>query len=156
MQVEFSDESDSEAVTQAQPKAKTDVPKKGTTTRRAAHAAKAAPDPAAENVPLKRQVRSKTSNAVPRATSSKNEETLVSQPASTRRARTRRELSRAEADHVEEPDKMRSIEEETNKVLNISIEQLRTSDTECEEKSASNTDIGVYFVDTKKRNISYS
>lgn len=152
IQVEFSDESDTEANTQAEPKEKTDVPKKRTTTRRAAQSSKTAPDPPvekvppAEKVPPKRQTRGKKSTAVARSTSSEDDETLVCQPASTRRGRSRKEPSRAEADSVEEPDKMRTIEEETTDVLDISIEQLRTSDTEAEENPASRKDIGVYFV----------
>lgn len=146
IQVEFSDESDTEASTQTEPKEKTDVPKKRTTTRRAAQNSKAAPDPPAEKVPPKRQAKGKKSTAVSRATSSEDDEILVCQPASTRRGRTRRELSRAEVDTVEEPDKMRTIEEETTKVLDISIEQLRTSDTETEDHPTSSKDIGVYFV----------
>lgn len=144
--MEFSDESDSEANTQPKPKEKTDVPKKRTTTRRTA---KTIPDPPVEKVPLKRQVKGKKSNAVPRATSSEDDETLICQSATTRRGRTRRELSRAEAETLEEPDKMRTIEEEKNEFLDISIEQLRTSDNETENNPGSSKDIGMYFVDTK-------
>ncbi|XP_054473293.1 separin [Anoplopoma fimbria] len=139
--MEFSDESDAEANTPAEPKEQTDVPKKRTTTRRAAQNCKTAPDPPAEKVPPKRQTRSKKTTAMPRATS-EDDESLVLPSASTRRGRTRRELSRAEADPVEEPDKMRTIEEETAQVLNISIEQLRTSDCEeAEDNPASSKDI---------------
>lgn len=144
MQVEFSDESDTEANTQPEPKEKTDVPKKRTTTRRTAQNSKTVPDPPAEKVPSKRQARGKKSTAVTRATSSEDDEALVRQSASTRRGRSRKELSRAEADSVDEPDKMRTIEEETTEVLDISIEQLRTSDTE--DNPASSKDIGVFFV----------
>lgn len=146
MQVEFSDESDTEANTQAEPKEQTDVPKKRTTTRRAVRNSKTAPDPPAEKVPPKRLAKGKKSTAVPRDPSTEDDETLVCQPASTRRGRTRRESSRAEADSVEEPDKMRTIEEETTEVLDISIEQLRTSDTDTEDSLASSKDIGMYFV----------
>ncbi len=151
IQVEFSDESDTEANTQPEPKEKTDVLKKRTTTRRTAQNSKTTPDPPAEKVPPKRQAKGKKSTAVPQATSSEDEKTLVSQSAPTRRGRTRRELSRAEADSVEEPDKMRTIEEETTEVLDISIEQLRTSDTE--DNPASSKDIGVYFVHMVKLEI---
>lgn len=139
--MEFSDESDSEANTQAKLKEKTDAPKKQTTTRRGAYKAKTAPDPPVEKVPIKRQVKGKKSTAVPRATHSEDDDTLICQPTSTRRGRTRRELSRAEAESVEEPDKMRTIEEETTEVLDISIEHLRTSDTE--DNPALSKDIGV-------------
>ncbi|XP_023279429.1 separin isoform X2 [Seriola lalandi dorsalis] len=134
--VEFSDESDSEANTLAEPKEKTRVPKKQPATRRAAHNSKTAPDPPAEKVLPKRQAKGK-STAVPRTTSSEDEKSLVCQPPATRRGRTRRELSRAEAETLEEPDKMRTIEEEINEVLDMSIEQLRTSDTETEDNPAS-------------------
>uniref|UniRef100_A0A665W0V1 separase n=1 Tax=Echeneis naucrates TaxID=173247 RepID=A0A665W0V1_ECHNA len=116
--VEFSDESDSEASTQAEHKEKS-PPKKQPATRRAAHNAKAVLAPPAEKVLPKRQTRKKSTRA------------------STRRGRTRKELSRAEAETMEEPDKMRTIEEETNEVLDISIEQLRTSDTEAEDPVSS-------------------
>ncbi|XP_029357952.1 separin [Echeneis naucrates] len=129
--VEFSDESDSEASTQAEHKEKS-PPKKQPATRRAAHNAKAVLAPPAEKVLPKRQTRKK-STAVSCTTSSEEDESLVCQRASTRRGRTRKELSRAEAETMEEPDKMRTIEEETNEVLDISIEQLRTSDTEAED-----------------------
>uniref|UniRef100_A0A3B4TT27 separase n=1 Tax=Seriola dumerili TaxID=41447 RepID=A0A3B4TT27_SERDU len=99
----------------------------------------------AEKVLPKRQAKGK-STAVPRTTSSEDEKSLVCQPPSTRRGRTRRELSRAEAETLEEPDKMRTIEEEINEVLDISIEQLRTSDTETEDNPASSKYTGVYFV----------
>ncbi|XP_038552604.1 separin [Micropterus salmoides] len=143
--VEFSDESDTEANTQAEPKEQTDVPKKRTTTRRAVRNSKTAPDPPAEKVPPKRLAKGKKSTAVPRDPSTEDDETLVCQPASTRRGRTRRESSRAEADSVEEPDKMRTIEEETTEVLDISIEQLRTSDTDTEDSLASSKDIDIDF-----------
>ncbi|XP_040891017.1 separin isoform X2 [Toxotes jaculatrix] len=141
--VEFSDESDSEVNTQAETKEKTDIPRKRTSTRRAAHSAKTAPDPPVEKVLPKKQTKGKRSTAVTRATSSEDDETLVCQPPSTRRGRTRKDLSKKETEPVEEPDKMRTIEEETNEVLDISIEQLRTSDTETEDNPASNIDFEV-------------
>lgn len=141
--MEFSDESDSEASSQAEPKEKTDVPKKRTTTRRAAHKGETAPDPPAEKVPPKRQARAKKSTALLQATTSEDEETVVCQPASVRRGRSRRELARSEMESMEEPDKMRTIEEETNDVLDLSIEQLRTSDTETDDNPASIKDIGM-------------
>ncbi|KAI3370171.1 hypothetical protein L3Q82_024954, partial [Scortum barcoo] len=140
--VEFSDESDTDTnQPQPEPKEKADVPKKRTTTRRTARNSKTAPDPPAEKVPTKRPAKGKKSTAVPQASSSEDDQALVSQSASTRRGRTRRELSRAEVDSVEEPDKMRTIEEETPEVLDISIEQLRTSDTEDNPTSSKDIDI---------------
>ncbi|XP_051271664.1 separin isoform X1 [Dicentrarchus labrax] len=143
--VEFSDESDTEANTQADTTEKTHVPKKRTTTRRAAQNSKTAPDPPAEKVQPKRQAKGKKTTSLPRTTSSEDDETVVCQPASMRRGRTRRELTRTEADSVEEPDKMRTIEEETTGILDISIEQLRTSDTENEDNPASSKDVDIDF-----------
>uniref|UniRef100_UPI0037E95384 separin n=1 Tax=Semicossyphus pulcher TaxID=241346 RepID=UPI0037E95384 len=140
--VEFSDESDTEANTQAEPKEETEAPKKRTTTRRAPPRSKPAPEPPAEKVPTKRQAKGKKSTAVARGNSSEDETSLC--PSSTtRRGRSRRELSRAEADSLEEPDKMRTIEEESNKVLDMSIEQLRASDSE--DNPASGNDIDIDF-----------
>lgn len=45
---------------------------------------------------------------------------------------------------MEEPDKMRTIDEEMTDALDISVEQLRTSDTETNPASADN--IGQRFV----------
>ncbi|XP_030585374.1 separin [Archocentrus centrarchus] len=136
--VEFSDESDSEANAQAEPKVKAAASKTRTAARRAGHNAKTAPDPPAVKVPPKRQVKGKKLPVVPRAASSEDDETLVCQPGSTRR--TRKQISMAAAG-VEEPDIMRTIEEETHEVLDISIEQLRTSDAE--DNSASSKDNNV-------------
>uniref|UniRef100_A0A3Q3JPP6 separase n=1 Tax=Monopterus albus TaxID=43700 RepID=A0A3Q3JPP6_MONAL len=121
LQVEFSDESDSEANTQTEPKETTDVPKRRATGRRAVHSTKTAPDPPAQKVLPKRQAKSKKGT-----------------PASIRRGRTRRQLTSTDSATVEEPDKFRTIEEETNEVLDMSTEQLRTSDTETEPVPASN------------------
>ncbi|XP_053297462.1 separin isoform X2 [Pleuronectes platessa] len=137
--VEFSDESDSEANTQAEAKEKTDPPKKRTTTRRAAQSAKTVPDPPAESKLPKRQAKGRKTTAVPRATSSEDDESLILQPVSTRRGRSRRELTKTEVETMEELDKMRTIEEESKEVLDMSIEELRTSDTE--DNAASNFEI---------------
>lgn len=139
--MEFSDESDSEANAQAEPKVKAEASKTRTTARRAGHNTKTTPDAPAEKVPPKRQVRGKKSTVVPRAASSEDE-TLVCRPGSTRR--TRKQVSAAAADAVEEPDTMRTIEEETPEILDMSIEQLRTSDAE--DNSASSKDNSMYFV----------
>ncbi|XP_006807618.1 separin [Neolamprologus brichardi] len=135
--VEFSDESDSEANAQAEPKVKAEASKTRTTARRAGHNTKTTPDAPAEKVPPKRQVRGKKSTVVPRAASSEDE-TLVCRPGSTRRTR-----KQASADAVEEPDTMRTIEEETPEILDMSIEQLRTSDAE--DNSAASKDNNVDF-----------
>lgn len=120
-----------------------DVPQRRTTARRAGHNAKMAPKTPAEKAPPKRQNKGKKSTAIP--ISSEDEETSVCQPATARRGRTRRQLSKTEAESMEEPDIMRTIKEETNEVLDISIEQLRASDNEPEEKMASTKDISMYF-----------
>lgn len=139
--MEFSDESDSEANVQAEPKVKAEASKTRATARRAGHNTKTTPDAPAEKVPPKRQVRGKKSTVVPRAASSEDE-TLVCRPGSTRR--TRKQVSAAAADAVEEPDTMRTIEEETPEILDMSIEQLRTSDAE--DNSAASKDNSMYFV----------
>lgn len=77
----------------------------------------------------------------PRAASSEDDETLVCQRGSTRR--TRKQISTAGAG-VEEPDIMRTIEEEAREVLDMSIEQLRTSDAE--DNSASSKDNRMHFM----------
>lgn len=143
--MEFSDESDTEAKTQAEPAEKTGVPKKRSTTRRAAQTSKTVPAPPVDKVLPKRQAKGKKSTALPRASSSEDDDTFC-RAASARRGRTRRELSRAGADSAEEPDKMRTIDEEVAEVLDLSIEQLRTSDTETEDHPASSKNIGAYFV----------
>lgn len=125
IQVEFSDESDVEINAKVESKEKTTVVKKRSTTRRVATNNKTAPEPPVEKVPTKRPARGKRSTA-----SSDDDGIVTCQAAPVRRGRSRRELSRVEPDSMEEPDKMRAIEEETIKVLDMSIEQLRTSDTE--------------------------
>lgn len=145
MQVEFSDESDSEV----ELKEKMDVLKKRTTTRRTAPKLKTPSEPPAERVP-KRQAKGKKSTALSQSTCSEDE-TVVCPPASARRGRTRRKLSGTEAEIMEEPDKMRTIEEKIDEKLDISIEQLRTSDTETEDNAASSKDIGVFVVYLKSR-----
>ncbi|KAM9860344.1 separin [Aulostomus maculatus] len=139
--VEFSDESDSEV--QAEAKEQMDLPKKRTTARKAAPKCKTGPDPPAEKVPPQRLVKSKTSVQRPRATSSGDDKTSVCQPAPTRRGKSRRELSKKESEFLEDPDKMRTIIEENTEVLDLSIELLRTSDTETENNPASSKDIDV-------------
>ncbi|XP_037535521.1 separin [Nematolebias whitei] len=136
--VEFSDESDSETF-HPELKVMAEVPKKQTT-RRNYRNVKTAADPPAEKTPLKRQTRGKKKTSASRATTSEDDETLTCQPASTRRLRTRKPQPKTE-ETLEEPDTMRTIVEETNEVLNISTEQLRTSDTEAGENPASCKDI---------------
>ena len=140
--MEFSDESDSEANTQAELRVKAEVPKKRTS-KRAGPTAKTAPDSPAEKVPLKRQTKGKKSVAVLRSASSGDDDALTRQPASTRRGRARKQLSKTD-EPMEDPDTMRTIEEETHEVLDISIELLRTSDTEADN----NKDISMYCVHT--------
>lgn len=140
--MEFSDESDADDNTHEKPKEKSDVAKKRSTARKAASNSKAVKDAPREKVLPKRQTKSKDSTALHRLSSSEDDTAMVCQAASTRRGRTRRNVSKAEADSVEEPDKMRTIEEEVFEVLDMSIEQLRTSDTEAEESAALRENIG--------------
>lgn len=138
LKVEFSDESDTEAITQTAPKQKTQVPQKRST-QRAVQNSKRTQDPPTEKVLPQRQTRgSKRSTAVPRASSSEDDEALVGRVASTRRGRARRDPTRTEGDSAEELDKMRTIDEEITETLDISIEQLRTSDTETNPAAADN------------------
>ncbi|XP_074535465.1 separin [Halichoeres trimaculatus] len=139
--VEFSDESDTETNSQPDLKEKTEVPKRRTTTRRVAQSSKTSSDPPTVKVQPKRQTKGKSRTAVARANSSEDDQTLVCQPTSVRRGRTRRELSRAEADSVEEQEIMRTNDEETTDVLDLSIEQLRTSDSEDNPASSKDMDI---------------
>ncbi|KAM9758407.1 separin isoform 2-T2 [Menidia menidia] len=142
--VEFSDDSDSEAAIQEELRVKADAPKKRTTTRRAGPSAKTAPDPPAEKIPLKRQAKGKKSTTLPRSVSSEDDEALICRPASTRRGRPRKQLSKTE-EPIEDPDTMRTIEEEANEVLNMSLEQLRISDTDGENNPASSEPIDLDF-----------
>ncbi|XP_004068615.1 separin [Oryzias latipes] len=127
--VEFSDESDSEAKMEKEDKEKGKLPRKRNT-RKTGPKPKAAPEPTVETIPPRRQAQKKRSTATSCATSSEDEVRLRL-PASTRPGRTRKQPSK----NVEEPDVMRTIKEEMNEVLNMSIEQLRTSDTETEASS---------------------
>ncbi|MEQ2217978.1 hypothetical protein XENOCAPTIV_027298, partial [Xenoophorus captivus] len=141
--VECSDESDSESAPQAQLKVPADVPKKRTS-RRAVADPKTSADPPAEKTAPKRQTKAKRSVVAPRSTSSEEDEPLLLKPASSRRGRSRKRLSKTE-ESPDEPDTMRTIVEETNGVLDVSIEQLRTSDAEEDNNSAGSKD-SMYFV----------
>ncbi|MED6245045.1 hypothetical protein ATANTOWER_030245, partial [Ataeniobius toweri] len=136
--VECSDESDSESAPQAQLKVPADVPKKRTS-RRAVADPKTSADPLAEKTAPKRQTKAKRSVVAPRSTSSEEDEPLLLKPASSRRGRSRKRLSKTE-ESPDEPDTMRTIVEETNGVLDVSIEQLRTSDAEEDNNSAGSKD----------------
>lgn len=151
--MEFSDESDAEDNTHEKPKEKSDVAKKRSSARKAASNSKAVKDPPREKILPKRQAKSKESTALRRVSSSEDDTALVCPAASTRRGRTRRNVSKAETDSVEEPDKMRTIEEEVIEVLDMSIEQLRTSDAETEESATLRENIGVYFPQYFETNI---
>ncbi|XP_038131150.1 separin isoform X1 [Cyprinodon tularosa] len=134
--VEFSDESDSEAAPQAQCKGPDEVPKKQSSRR--ANAKKTV-NPPAEKAAPKRQSNAKRNVTVPSLTSSEDEALLCKPAASGRRGRSRKQPSKTE-DTLEEPDSMRTIVEETGEVLDISIEQLRTSDAEEEGNAAASKD----------------
>lgn len=138
MQVEFSDESDPEADPKAELRAKREVSKKRTTATRTARNPKTALEPPAEKAPAKSQARLKRSTPLPQSTISSEEEgAAVAQPAPARRGRARRPLAGTEAGTGGEPEKMRTIKEEMDGILDLSIEQLRASDTEAEENVAS-------------------
>ncbi|CAL8339223.1 unnamed protein product [Merluccius merluccius] len=144
--VEFSDESDTEADPKAELKVKVAVSKKRTTTMAAASRAtgrssKAAPEAPVQAAPIKRPGRKK-STALPLSASSEDEVVAaVPQGAPLRRGR-RPPTRGAEAGQGEEPEKMRTIKEELDgAVLDLSIEQLRVSDTE--DNAAANTDFEV-------------
>lgn len=130
--MDFSDESDAEANTQTEPKQNSRAEKaQKRSTQRAVPSTRRTQDPPAERVLPQRRVRgSKKSTAVPRTSLSEDDEALVCRAASTRKGRARRDPSRTEGDSAEEPDKMRTIDEEITEALDLSIEQLRTSDTE--------------------------
>ncbi|XP_054882679.1 separin [Poeciliopsis prolifica] len=140
--VEFSDESDSDVAPQADLKVSANV-RKNRTSRRAAARPKTATDPPAENTAIRRPTRAKTSVAKPRPASSEDDEALLRQPASSRRGRSRKQSSKTE-ELQDELDTMRTIVEEADGVLDISIEQLRTSDAE-ENQSAAAKDINIDF-----------
>uniref|UniRef100_A0A3Q2C729 separase n=1 Tax=Cyprinodon variegatus TaxID=28743 RepID=A0A3Q2C729_CYPVA len=143
--VEFSDESDSEAAPQAQCKGPDEVPKKQSSRR--ANAKKTV-NPPAEKVAPKRQSNAKRNVTVPSLTSSEDEALLCKPAASGRRGRSRKQPSKTE-DTLEEPDSMRTIVEETGEVLDISIEQLRTSDAEEEGNAAASKDNDLSFEDVQ-------
>jgi len=123
-QVEFSDESDPEADPKAELKAKAEVSKKRTTTR-----SRRAPETPVQQAPVKTP-RRKKSTAVAPSVSSEDEAAAAAGPV--RRGRGRRPLAgSSETGKGEEPEKMRTIDEELDgAVLDLSIEQLRASDTE--------------------------
>ncbi|XP_057700846.1 separin [Corythoichthys intestinalis] len=126
--VDFSDESDVEYNAQEEYTKK--LSKKTTTTRQATRKSKASSaTPSAKILPT-RPARHK-STALTRDTSSEDE-TLVFRGPSTRLRRGRK-VSGKESEFEEEPDKMRSIDEETNDVLNLSFEYLETSETETKD-----------------------
>lgn len=134
--MDFSDESDTETNTQTEPKQKAQAPQKRSTQRAVQNTKRTQDLPADRVLPQRHTRSSKRSTAVPRASSSEDDENLISRAASTRRGRARRDVSRTEGDSVEEPDKMRTIDEEITEALDISVEQLRTSDTEDNPASA--------------------
>ncbi|XP_061641411.1 separin [Phyllopteryx taeniolatus] len=135
--MEFSDESDAENA-QEEPIEKLSLKK--TITRQGTRRGNAASATLAEKIQPTRQARSKKSYALPRDTSSEDE-TLVCRGSSKRGGRARK-VSGKELE-LEEPDKMRAIEEETNDVLDLSFECLGTSDTETKEDAASDIDFEV-------------
>lgn len=146
-QVEFSDESDSDVAAQADLRVSADV-RKNRTSRRAAANPKTATDPPAEKAATRRPTRAKTSVAKPLLASSEDDEALLRRPASSRRGRSRKPSKTEELQ--DELDTMRTIVEEADGVLDISIEQLRTSDAE-ENRSAAAKDISMCLLFLKEK-----
>ena len=136
-QVEFSDESDPEADPHVEVKEKAEASKKRPASSRKACVLKAAPEPPVKTVLPRRPARGKKSTVLPLSCSSSEEEgrgTLTpARPA--RRGRSKTTPSGPEAG--EDPENMRTIEEETEGTLDSSIEELRASDTETEENRLS-------------------
>ncbi|XP_061731171.1 separin isoform X1 [Nerophis ophidion] len=137
-QVEFSDESDSENNTLKEPIKKN--PKKRATPRQAALQNKAVSVTPAEKILPTRQTRRKKTVALPRDTSSEDE-SLICKPA-TRRGRPRNVASNG-VELEDWPEKMRAIEEESDEILDLSVEYLRTSDTETKDCPASEIEFEV-------------
>uniref|UniRef100_A0A3B3ZER2 separase n=1 Tax=Periophthalmus magnuspinnatus TaxID=409849 RepID=A0A3B3ZER2_9GOBI len=130
--IHVDDESDSEANPQSMKK----VALKTRSTRKSVQSSKSpttpvAPvTPAPEKTPTTKRPRRKKSTASVHMISSEDEE-----PAG----------AKMEGDGVEEPDKMRTIDEETVEVLDMSIEELRASDTEAEEGTAMGKSMTFYI-----------
>ncbi|XP_037107969.1 separin [Syngnathus acus] len=139
--VEFSDDSDAEYNPREVPDEK--LSKKKNTARQATCKDKAA---SATKIQPTRQAKKK-SCALPQSTSSEDE-TPACRASSTRRGRARK-VSAKELAFEEEPEKMRAIEEETNEILDMSIEYLRTSDKEAKDSAASDTN----FVEVLRREL---
>ncbi|XP_046881955.1 separin [Hypomesus transpacificus] len=131
--VEFSDESDPEADPHVEVKQKAEASKKRQASTRKACVLKAAPEPPVKAALPRRPARGKKSTVLPLSCTSSEEEGrgAVTPTRTARRGRSRRAPSGPEAG--EEPENMRTIEEENEGTLNSSIEELRASDTETEE-----------------------
>ncbi|XP_077386541.1 separin [Festucalex cinctus] len=141
--LDFSDESDAENI--AQEELIENVSKKKTTTRQATGKGKAASATPAEKILPARRARKK-SCALFQDTSSEDE-TLLHRN-SLRRGRARK-VSGKELEFEDEPEKMRAIEEETNEILDLSIEYLRVSDTETKDCATSDKT----FVEVLRRHL---
>ncbi|XP_061689011.1 separin [Syngnathoides biaculeatus] len=135
--IDFSDESDGENDPQQEPLEKL-CPKK--TTRQGTLRGKATSATFSKKILPARQAKSNKSYALPRDTSSEDE-TLVYRASSKRRGRARKVSGKAL--ELEEPDKMRSIGEETDDVLDLTFEYLDTSDAEAKDLGTSDLDLEV-------------
>ncbi|XP_072307616.1 separin [Eucyclogobius newberryi] len=127
--VEFSDESDSEA---DPPPTTKDVPK----TRSAKKSVHSGRTPTAlDKTPAakKRPERKKSTAGAAPVTSSEDE-------APARKGRSLRATRGAKADGDDEPDKMRTIDEEATEAFDMSIEELRQSDAENDEEASAALD----------------
>ncbi|KAL0978388.1 hypothetical protein UPYG_G00169860 [Umbra pygmaea] len=130
--VEFSDESEPESNPKAELKEKPALSKKLTASTRSSRASKPTPDTDTHTRTDPPKRGRKNSTAVPQSCPSSEDE----QPAPARRGRPKRRAAGA-AGNSEEPERMRTIEEEMDMFkLDSSIEQLRMSDTETEENDA--------------------
>ena len=114
-------------------KQKAEASKKRQASTRKACVLKAAPEPPVKAALPRRPARGKKSTVLPLSCTSSEEEGrgAVTPTRTARRGRSRRAPSGPEAG--EEPENMRTIEEENEGTLNSSIEELRASDTETEE-----------------------
>ncbi|KAJ7999129.1 hypothetical protein DPEC_G00212200 [Dallia pectoralis] len=125
--VEFSDESDTESNSKVELKEKPGLTRKTTSTR-ASRSSKPAPDAPVERAKKSR----KKTTAVPLSGTSSEDELASCARTPARRGRPRKQPGTGTL--IEEPERMRTIEEEAGMFkLDSSIEELRASDAEAEE-----------------------
>ncbi|XP_056156403.1 separin [Lampris incognitus] len=135
--VEFSDESDSETCPQAELKEKPDSSKKHTAATRSTRNLKTAPEATVGRAPPKRRVRGRKSTAVSQPISSEDEG-----PAPVRRGKSRAQLAGTKPVSEEDVEKMRTITEEMDGIMDLSIERLRTLDADNEDNATLSKNFG--------------